>query len=56
MPTLFTFHYGSILIGIRVKQAGESNPFTFHYGSILIAGGAVPTDRRVDLHSTMVLF
>ena len=34
--TLFTFHYGSILIVIPYFRYSVTDTFTFHYGSILI--------------------
>ena len=52
----FTFHYGSILIGINVVKMYQETIFTFHYGSILIHSLILLAQLQQNLHSTMVLF
>ena len=53
---IFTFHYGSILIGRPDAYVYTNVIFTFHYGSILIALVVYGLDTVPNLHSTMVLF
>ena len=53
---LFTFHYGSIQIGIAVFAKLRGTIFTFHYGSIQMNDIKNMLDSDRHLHSTMVLF
>ena len=54
--TIFTFHYGSILMENSMITDLLSTEFTFHYGSILIEYDLPKYEELFDLHSTMVLF
>ena len=55
-PSVFTFHYGSILMPLSLSKSVSMSTFTFHYGSILISVLLMSRGFDTNLHSTMVLF